>query len=541
MPLRPTYAGSGLVDAIATKTGAIMTVTTLHLPRRGFMAGLCATAGEVALLPKSSIADEAPTYRNATDLVQALASRQISARDLLDATIKRIEALDPKINAVVVRDFDRARAAADAADAALARGDRRLLLGLPMTVKEQFSVAGLPTTWGHTEYRDWRPDTDALAVQRLKAAGAIIIGKTNVPVNLADWQSYNDVYGTTNNPWDFGRTPGGSSGGSAAALAAGFVPLELGSDIGGSLRAPAHFCGVFSHKPSLDLIPQRGSGPPETPAIAGRSELAVIGPMARSAADLALELNVLAGPDEMWDGIGYKLALPEPRHDNLADFRVLVIDTHPLCPTAASIEGVLEQLIGRLAKVGCKVMRASAKMPDLAQTTRNYDELLSASFSVATPPDERARIEAAAMALSPDDLSLRAASLRGATMSHVAWVRTSSIRNGLRSRWQALFQEVDVIVCPPMPTTAFPHDHSPRVTRQLDVDGKKVRYFDQVVWAAVATTSGLPASVIPIAQDNNGLPIGVQIIGGYLEDRTTIAFGGLMEREFGGFKPPPSL
>jgi amidase len=399
----------------------------------------------------------------------------------------------------------------------------------------------LPTTWGFPQFKDWRPDADALAVQRLKAAGAIIIGKTNVPVSLADWQSYNDVYGTTNNPWDIGRTPGGSSGGSAAALAAGFVPLELGSDIGGSLRAPAHFCGVFSHKPSLDLIPQRGSGPPQTPAIPARSELAVIGAMARSTADLGLELSVLAGPDEMWDGIGYKLALPEPRHDKLADFRVLVIDAHPLCPTAASIGGALKQLIGRLTNLGCKVVRSSANMPDLAQSTRNYEELLVAFLSVDYPPDERARIEAAASALSPDDLSLGAAALRGATMSHAAWVRTNRNRIGLQSKWQALFQEVDVMLCPPMPTTAFPHDHSPRFTRQLDVDGKKVRYFDQIVWASIATATGLPATVMPIAHDENGLPIGAQIIGGYLEDRTTIAFAGLIEGEFGGFTPPPNL
>ena len=179
-----------------------------------------------------------------------------------------------------------------------------------MTVKEQFNVAGLPTTWGYREIQDWQPEADALAVQRLKAAGAIILGKTNVPVDLGDWQSYNEVFGTTNNPWDLTRTPGGSSGGAAAALAAGFVPLELGSDIGGSLRCPAHFCGVFSHKPSLDLIPRRGAGPPQTPDIPVRGDLAVIGPMARSAADLALELGVLAGPDELADGIGYKLALP---------------------------------------------------------------------------------------------------------------------------------------------------------------------------------------------------------------------------------------
>src|SRR3954452_10445699 len=216
--------------------------------------------------------------------------------------------LDPKINAVVVRDFERARAAADDADAALARGERRPLLGLPITVKEQFNVAGLPTTWGF-EDSSWRPDADALAVQRLKAAGAIVIGKTNVPAQLTDWQSYNNIYGTTNNPWDLSRTPGGSSGGSAAALAAGFVPLELGSDIGGSLRAPAHFCGVVSHKPNPDFVPQRSSGPPQNAAVPVRGDLAVYGPMARSGADLALELEVLAGPDELMEGVGYKLAL----------------------------------------------------------------------------------------------------------------------------------------------------------------------------------------------------------------------------------------
>ena len=309
----------------------------LEPSRRSFMAGLGAAAAAGTLMPAGAMTHEDPeglAFRTAGDLVTALANRKISARELLDAAISRIEALDPKINAVVVRDFDRARAAADAADAALARGERRPLLGLPMTVKEHFNIAGLPTTWGNPKFKNWQPEADALVVQRLKSAGAVILGKTNVPIRLGDWQSYNEVYGTTNNPWNLERTPGGSSGGSAAALAAGFVPLEFGSDIGGSLRAPAHFCGVFSHKPSLDLVPQRGSGPPQTPAVPVRGDLAVIGPMARSAADLARELAIVAGPDELAEGVGYKLALPPPRHDKLADFRVLVIDAHPLCPTA---------------------------------------------------------------------------------------------------------------------------------------------------------------------------------------------------------------
>ena len=367
----------------------------INLTRRAVLAGataITASAAGLRVVP----APPAASYTSGIELRNALAARKVSARDLVDAAISRIEALDSKINAVVVRDFDRARAAAKVADDALAKGETRPLLGLPMTVKEQYNVAGLPTSWGDPKFKNWKPNFDALAVQRLKAAGAIILGKTNVPNGLSDWQSYNKVYGTTNNPWDLTRTPGGSSGGAAAGLAAGFVPFELGSDLGGSLRAPAHFCGVCAHKPSLDLVPLRGSGPPQMPPIPVVGKMSVNGPMARSAADLALELDVIAEPDPMWQGIGYKLALPSPRHDKLADFRVLVIDEHPLCPTASSIRSALNTLAGNLAKAGCQVGRSNPHQPNLARTTRNYAELLLASFSRDLSPDERAKYGALA-------------------------------------------------------------------------------------------------------------------------------------------------
>jgi amidase len=309
------------------------------------------------------------------------------------------------------------------------------------------------------------------------------------------------------------RTPGGSSGGAAAALAAGFVPLELGSDIGGSLRAPAHYCGVFAHKPSLDLVPLRGSGPPQTPAIPIRGDLAVAGPMARNAADLGLELDVLAGPDELAEGVGYKLALPPPRHQKLSDFRVLVIDTHPLCPTAASIGVALNGLAERLAKLGCRILRESPKLPDLARTTRIYVQLLTAFFSADLPPEVRERREVAAKALSPDDQSIRASGLRGETMSHQEWIRASRARSGLRAQWLSLFQDVDVVLCPPMPTPAFPHDQTPQFARKLEIDGSKVDYGDQIAWAGIATLNGLPATAAPIGRSEGGLPIGVQIVG----------------------------
>jgi amidase len=511
--------------------------------RRAFLAGSsAATAVAIAAGPvNATAAASGMAYRRATDLIDALARKTVSSRELVEDAIARIEALDGKINAVVVRDFTAARAAAAAADAALARGERRPLLGLPMTVKEQFNVAGLPTTWGEPAFKDWRPAEDALAVTRLKAAGAVILGKTNVPIRMEDWQSYNAIYGTTNNPWELSRTPGGSSGGAAAALAAGYVALELGSDIAGSLRVPAHFCGVYAHKPSLDLVPQRGGGPPGMPAIPMRGDLAVTGPMARSAADLALELGVLAGPDERWDGIGYRLALPPPRHDALKDFRVLVLDSHPLCPTAASITDALHRLAERLGKAGCTVSRTSPRLPDLARTTRLYAELLSAFHSADLSADDRQRIQSAANALTPGDDSIVAWRLRGLTISHPDWVQASRARAGLTQRWQALFQDVDVVLCPPMPSLAFSHDHSPGRTRRLDIDGKSVTYGDQIVWISIATLCGLPATVAPIERSEAGLPIGVQIIGGYLEDHTTIGFAELLEREYGGFVAPPGF
>ncbi len=384
---------------------------SVELRRREFLtgAGAAAAAGVVPLHRALAIGEAGPAasgdlaYRSAGDLVAALAAKHISSVELTDFAIARIEALDKPINAVVVHDFDRARSAAKAADAALAHGETRPLLGLPMTVKEAFNVVGLPTTWGNPKFEDWQPNFDSLAVTRLKAAGAVILGKTNVPFMLEDWQSFNEIYGATNNPWNLGRTPGGSSGGAAAALAAGFVALELGSDFGGSLRCPAHFCGVFAHKPSLDLVPLRGAGPPHASALPVRGSLAVAGPMARSAADLALELGVLAGPDELTEGVGYKLALPPARHQDLKSFRALVIDTHPLCPTATSVQAALDRLAEGLGRAGASVARTTPLLPDPAETARVYVELLAAGNAADLSADAYQHAETSAKSLPPDD------------------------------------------------------------------------------------------------------------------------------------------
>jgi amidase len=479
-----------------------------------------------------------PAYRTATDLAAALAARKVSATELVDQAIARIEACDAPINAVVVRDFARARRAAEAADAARAGGDTRPLLGMPMTVKEAFNAEGLPTTWGMPAFRDWRPSEDAAVVGRVKAAGAIILGKTNVPLLLADWQSYNELYGTTNNPWDTGRTPGGSSGGAAAALAAGYVPLELGSDVGGSLRAPAHFCGVYAHNPSRGLVPVRGHVPPTAPVLPRESDLMVVGPMARSAGDLALLLDVIAGPASPM-AVGYRLALPPATHDDLRDFRVLVIDTHPLLPIAASVRAAIAILSDRLSRIVGRFASASDLLPDLAVNARTYMRLLSSAFAAEASPEDFNRAQQAASELAADDDSLRAHRIRGSVLSHGDWIRADRVREGHKQRWRALFREWDVVLCPIMPTPAFPHDHAPAASRRIVIDGTEFPYDDQLVWAGMATLPGLPATAMPIGFSETGLPIGVQVIGPFLEDRTTIAFAGLVERAFGGFVPPP--
>jgi amidase len=482
------------------------------------------------------------TFKTARELSQALRAKKVSALELAEDAIARIERHDSSINAICVRDFGRALDAARAADAAIAKGELRPLTGIPMTVKESFNVAGLPTTWGFVEQKNFVPKEDALIVARAKSAGAVILGKTNVPVGLADWQSYNEIYGTTGNPFDTGRTPGGSSGGSAAALAAGYGPLSLGSDIGGSLRSPAHYCGVYAHKPTHALVPARGHTPPPLPPLPYARDLAVVGPMSRSAGDLADLLELIAEPDELEAGRGYRLALPAARHAAIADFRLLVLDAHPLLPTAASVRAAIDRLAAQLARSGAQVARQSGLLPDLADSSRLYMRLLYAVMTAAMPADVREGFQAAAAKLKPDDTSLAAERLRGAVLSHRDWILSDGRRAGLRAQWRALFREFDAVICPVMPTPAFAHDHSlEQEARRIAIDGKQFPYVDQLVWPGIATCPGLPATAIPLGLTPEGLPVGAQIVGPWLEDRTTLKLAELIEQTCGGFVPPPGL
>ncbi len=478
-------------------------------------------------------------FQTAEELVAALRAGDVTSAELTDDAIARIERDDKAINAICVPDFDRARAAARDADEARARGEDRPLLGIPVTVKECYDMAGLPTTWGMPPHRDYVPAEDAVQVSRLKAAGAVVLGKTNVPLGLQDIQSFNEIYGTTSNPWDHERTPGGSSGGSAAALASGFGALSLGSDLAGSLRTPAHFCGVYAHKPTLGLAATRGMVAPPSPPLPVELDLAVVGPMARSARDLTLLLDVMTGPDPLTLGKAHHVTLPPARHERLRDFRVLVIEEHPLIPTGSAVRAGVNRVADALADGGARVERHTPLLPDLTEAATLYTQLMFSSSVARFPVDGYEQLRARAAELSADDQSLDATRLRAMVFTHRDWMEANTRRELHRQGWRRFFAEFDAVVCPITPTPAFPHDHDPDpLARRIDIDGVEYPYFDQLVLAGVATMPGLPATAIPAGRSPEGLPVGVQLIGPMFEDRTPLRLAELLEREIGGFQVP---
>ncbi|WP_459959023.1 amidase [Nocardia sp. IFM 10818] len=479
------------------------------------------------------------SFRSAEELSTALRAGAVTSVELTDEAIARIERDDKAINAICVRTFDSARAAAHRADQARARGEDRPLLGIPVTVKESYDMAGLPTTWGMPQHANHVPAEDAVQVSRLRAAGAVILGKTNVPATLRDIQTFNDIYGTTNNPWDHDRTSGGSSGGSAAALASGFGALSIGSDLAGSLRTPAHFCGIYAHKPTLGLAPTRGMVAPPAPPLPAELDLAVVGPMARTARDLTLLLDVMAGPDPLTHGIAYDLALPPARHERLSEFRVLILEDHPLIATGAAVRAGVHRVAAALAEAGARVERHSPLLPDPAAAATLYMQLMLSNAAASLPAEVYEQLRTHAAALNADDRSLDAARLRGTVLSHRDWVAANHRRELHRHGWRQLFAEFDAVVCPITPTPAFPHNHDGGLEdRRIDIDGVEYPYFDQLVWAGMATMPGLPATAIPAGRSPEGLPVGVQLIGPMFEDRTPLRLAELLEQQIGGFRAP---
>ncbi len=477
-------------------------------------------------------------FSSARHLARTIRRGRIGSLELLDRYLARVERFNPALNAVIETDIPAARERARAADRALARGETwGPLHGVPITVKESFDVAGLPTTWGVPAFRDCVASSNAVAVDRLAGAGAVVFGKTNVPIWLADAQSFNAIHGRTVSPWNPDLTPGGSSGGAAAALAAGLTGLELGSDIASSIRTPAALCGLFGHKPTFGICPTRGH------TVRGNLaplDILVIGPLARSAEDLALALSIIAGPDEI-DGGGYRLALPAPRRKTLGDFRVGIVFDHPTARVERAVGDRLQALADFLAAQGTHVSDTARPDIDLDDVHRTFDVLLRAATSARHSDEERDGIAADLAALPPGTDTKQSRMMQGITLPHRDWLLLNERRQRMRWKWHDYFGAWDLLLCPVLCTAAFPHSDVPPYERSMTVDGRERTFMEQIFWSGYAGVSYLPATVAPIGCTEDGRPVGVQIVGPHCGDRTCIAFARLLEKAYRGFVVPPGF
>lgn len=472
------------------------------------------------------------------EAVTLLTRGELGSEELLDAQLARIDRWNGDVNAVVALDVERARERCRAADAATARGEHGgRLHGLPMTVKDNVETEGLVTTSGAPELANHIPAHSAPAARMLERAGAIIFGKTNLPIYAGDIQTFNEVYGLTRNPWNLDRTVGGSSGGSAAAVAAGFSLLELGSDIGGSVRCPAHYCGVPGIKPTWWVMSKVGfiPGPPGTQS---PPDLSVAGPIGRSIADLELAMHVLT--DDGVQGVtGARLPHPTPAVGDLAGCRVGLWVDDPVAPVSAELRAIYEALGRDLEAAGAIVL------PDVRIPTPSerwyclYLQLLIAEQAPGMPIDSLAFLQSIAEGVPADTTDPSLAAARGAALTHTDWLDLDERRWRIIREWETVFEQVDVMLAPPAPVAAFPHDETPIAQRSMDIDGVSYPAMQHVTWAGLATLPLLPSTVVPIAQTADGLPVGVQIIGPRWADTSTLAFGRLLEQLRGGFTPPP--
>ena len=470
-------------------------------------------------------------YSTTIETAAAIASGEVSSRELLEAALARVERLDGPVNAVVALDAERALEAADKADLAVSQGaELGPLHGVPITIKDSFQTAGIVTTSGAPELADFVPDKDADPVARYKTAGAIVYGKTNLPIWAGDLQSYNKVYGTTANPYDIECTPGGSSGGSGASLAAGYTPLELGSDIGGSIRIPSHWSGVCGHKPSYGIVSALGQIP-GMPGTLSQADIAVAGPMARDVDDLEMALDLLAGPDQ-WNQVAYSLSLPPARHNQMANFRVAVWIDEDSAPISSEYRELLMKAASALEGAGAAVDYEARPQFTFEKAVDTFQHLLSAAEAGTWTLSE---IEELASSSEEPEGEL---GIWYATMRHREWLSWHERRLQQRNRWREFFKTFDVVLLPVTLGEAIRHDHSrPFTGRTIEVDEQTRLYTDQIKWMGLTGVSWLPATVVPIGQID-AKPVGIQIAGPFLEDRTTLAVGRFLQGALGGFQKP---
>ena len=472
----------------------------------------------------------------AVALAAKIRDRDIGCVEMLDYFIARQQRFHAALNAVVWTDFERARERAKDADRAVAQGGALgPLHGVPMTVKECFDLEGAPSTFGVPKLRDNIASANALAVERLLQAGAVIFGKTNVPPWLMDGQSANEIYGRTNNPWDPARTPGGSSGGAAAAVAAGISAVELGTDIASSIRNPAHYCGLFAHKPTWGICPKTGIA--HDNAIA-EADIDVLGPLARSADDLEAVLAVVAGPDEI-DGAGYRLALPPPRAKELPDFRVALLLNDTVGEVDREVEHELQRLGEFLTRQGVKVSYGARPDIDSRELFGVFMTMVRAATSTRLTDEEFAQAAERARQTDLSAADMAAFALRGNTIAHREWHRLNEARHGFRLKWHAFFQNHDIVLCPVFATAAPLHSTEHVSARRITINGKPQLLSQQLFWAGFSGLPLLPSSVAPIGLSAEGLPIGVQIVGPQYHDLTCIHFARLLEKHYRAFVPPP--
>ena len=484
----------------------------------------------------------------AMTVARAIRGGDVSSVELTTLVLDRIKRLNPSLNAIVTLTADAALACARAADEALARGECwGPFHGVPCTIKDSFETAGVRTTSGEPLLANHVPAADAAVVSRLRAAGGVILGKTNVPLLAGDVQSYNEIFGTTNNPWDLSRTPGGSSGGEAAALAAGLSYLGVGSDIGGSIRTPSHFCGVYGHKPTLNLVPFRGHIPPPPGYLLPPLDLAVAGPMARAAGDLRAALEVLGGPDGD-ESRAFRWSLPSARGSRLSDYRIGFVLDDAACPVSQDVGDVLAHTMEALRRAGARMDEGwppSLKPPvEPAGQYETYFYLLASTYAALMLDDE---VEALRELAAGRDSTPQSKRARAWTAPHKRFQFVSGRRMAARAAWQDYFRTHDAFLMPTAFVPAFPHDHSvaePQPARwrgdeRVIATPKGPRsYVDMFFWISFATLTGLPATTAPVGLTRDGLPVGIQIIGPYLEDATPIDLAGLMADVTGGFRPP---
>ncbi len=483
--------------------------------------------------------DDAHTWQSAQSQLSMLKSGEVSAVELLHAHLAAVEARNGPLNAVVTTDEEHALLEAARIDERRARDEQvGPLGGLPLTVKDSLMTKGMRTTSGAEALSEYVPDRDADVVARLRQAGAVIYGKTNLPTYANDVQSYNDVFGTTNNPWDLSRSAGGSSGGSAASVAAGLSPLEIGSDIAGSIRNPAAMCGVVGHKPSYGIVSARGQipGPPGTLT---QADLAVIGPLARTAADCALALDVIVGPDS-WHSGAWSLSLPPARSLLPQGLRVAVMATDPACPVDPEIEERIRSVASELEAAGSFVdHEARPQKFDFGKAERVFWNLLGGALSGGWSLSE---VDEMAQDLEAGERVAGDLGVVGASQRHRAWLSDNERRLQMRAGWNTFFQSWDVVLAPVAPTVAIPHDHhSPASQRTIQVAGQTRPYKDLMSWMGVFGMAYLPATSVPIGLHSSGLPIGMQVVGPFLEDRTTVAVAQMVEEISGGFQRPSVL